>query len=70
MRAISKSEDDAGEEGMDVFPRQLSIIFGVDNASFEGSDIRKLAAAVKFVGETVQKQIEIEVGNLEAEAAK
>lgn len=59
---------DAGDEDINIIYEQLGIILNVDPAEFKGTDLRKASATVRFLTETITKQVEGSSKNVSGES--
>ena len=61
IRKSSKAAQEkleAGEEDVNVIYEQLGIILDTEPTEFKGIDLRKSTATVRFLTETITKQVE------------
>lgn len=49
---------DEGKEDVNIIFEQLGIILNVDPSEFNGTDLRKATAAVRFLTDEITKQVE------------
>ncbi len=63
IQKLGESQEDKDADTFHILCQQLALYCGCKTEDFQGTDLRKLHAAIKFVTDTVSEQLGVDTGN-------